>query len=107
ESCSRQRLTWIAHRCLWRRLRPARAPLATPHSPLLFPPRALPPSFPRNSALPLPRFFPSTYARASPLFSSQSSGFRQNRRGIARLPSLDRKSTRLNSSHVKISYAVL
>src|SRR5690606_40993459 len=33
-------------------------------------------------------------------------GSRDRRRGVARAETADRKSTRLNSSHVKISYAV-
>src|SRR5690606_41754720 len=37
---------------------------------------------------------------------AEGARLRPARRGLARLPGGDRKSTRLNSSHVKISYAV-
>src|SRR5690606_40240962 len=46
-------------------------------------------------------------AMESPLWRAFSDGRRDHRLDVARVATrLDRKSTRLNSSHVKISYAV-
>src|SRR5690606_40844434 len=94
-------------------------------------PPPLPPFPPRRSSdLPRPRASPPVRRRVSPFLTSHLSLLTSAKRpytdprptpyprpgkdaqaldhhpSLARLPRGDRKSTRLNSSHVKISYAV-